>query len=527
MEKLRSLIIPITLALLGIGGAIYATRWGVGLIADSKYYLGAAQSLLNGQGLVLPTPTGESVPMTNWPPLFSALLAGLGLLGIDLQVGARWLNTGLFGASILMTTLAIRHVTGGSTRLALLGGFLMATSVDLLYVHTLAGTEPLFIFFGLLGLVLVGAHLERPRPRFLFGAAAAIGLAFLSRYPGAVLVGTGALAVLFLGRRDRQARVKDATVLIVISSLPMLLWMLRSWLSAHQSIGSFRVLVFHPPTWEQVKLGFHTLWGWVSPTDGLARLIGHAPGIRAVLILTAATAAMIAIPLWWTRRTRFERETAAEPLLPSPLLSLLLVFIALYLGFVLVSISLLDHTIPLDRRLLSPIFPAALILVIGTARRFLGAYQGSQLARWAVTLGCFLPATVYADAATRWVIQGHENGLGYAGRYWRESDILRMVAALPAGMRIYTNGADVVTLVTGRLANELPPKVFPNTDRRNPSYGSDVSAMGEQLKHGAVLIYLNRITWRWYYPSEAELKERLPLRLRETAPDGVIYDIAP
>src|SRR5437660_7948247 len=101
MEKFRSLISPITLALLGMAGAIYATRWGVGLIADSKYYLGAAQSLLNGQGLVLPTPTGESVPMTNWPPLFSTVLAGLGLLGIDLQVGARWLNLGLFGASIL------------------------------------------------------------------------------------------------------------------------------------------------------------------------------------------------------------------------------------------------------------------------------------------------------------------------------------------------------------------------------------------------------------------------------------------
>jgi len=527
MEKSRSLIVASALALLGMGSAIYATRWGVGLMADSKYYLGAAQSLLDGQGFVLPTPTGKSEPMTNWPPLFSALLAGLGLLGIDLQVAARWLNLGLFGASIFTATLAIGHVTAGTTSLALFGGFLMATSVDLLYVHTLAGSEPLFILFGLLGLVLVAAHLDRPQPRFLLGAAAAIGLAFLSRYPGAVVVGTGALAILFLDRRCWPARVKDTAVLIAVSCVPMLLWMIRNSLSAYEPIGSFRVLVFHPPTWEQIRLGLQSVWGWVSPMGGLARLIGDMPGVRLILLITVATAAMIAVPLWWIRRKRLESETAAASLLAPPLLSLLLVFIGLYVSFVLVSISFLDHTIPLDQRLLAPIFPAALILAIGTAQRFLSAYQGTKLARWAVALGCFVLATVYSDAAARWVAQGHENGLGYAGRYWRESEILRGVAALPAGTRIFTNGADVLTLVTGRPANDLPPKVFPNTERRNPNYESAVAAMGAQLKHGGVLVYLRRITWRWYFPTEAELKERLPLRLRETASDGAIYDVAP
>ena len=51
--------------------------------------------------------------------------------------------------------------------------------------------------------------------------------------------------------------------------------------------------------------------------------------------------------------------------------------------------------------------------------------------------------------------------------------------------------------------------------------------MGEQFRYGVVLVYLNGIIWRWYYPSERELKEQLPLRLRETTQDGAIYEITP
>lgn len=527
MGRPRTLPIPIFLALLGVTNAVYASRGGVGLIADSKYYLGAARSLLDGQGYVVPAAIGPPLIVTEWPPLFSALLGGLGLFGVDPWIGARWLNIGLFGATILVGTVGIRHVTGQSTRLALLGGFLMATSVDLLRVHTQAGTEPLFLFFGLLGLILVAAHLEQPALRRLLGAAAAFSLAFMSRFAGVVLVATGVLAILFFDRRDRQARLKDAVVLGVASSFPMFLWMIRNWLSARQPIGSFRVLAVHPVNREQAALGLNTIWGWILPAKDLgggpATLIGHIPGFRWVLISAAVSVAVIAILRW---RKRAEEETSSEPLLAPPLLRVLLSFIVLYLGFLFVSISFLDRTIPLDQRLLSPIFPASLILTIGAGQRLLRSFRRVRPVQWASMLGCLLIAAVYANAAGRWVHQGHENGLGYAGRVWRESDILRKVAALPAGTTIYSNGHDAVTLVTGRPADELPGKIRLNTGQRNPNYHSDISEMGERLRRGAVIVYLDRISWRPHYPSEAELKQQLPLRLREKETDGSIYDIA-
>lgn len=530
MGKFRSLLIPVAMALLGVASALYASRWGVGLIADSKYYLGAARSLIEGHGLVVPTVSGKMQTVTEWPPLFSTLLAGFGLFGVDPRVGARWLNISFFGTTILVGTQAIRHVTDNSIRLTLLGGFLMATSVDLLYVYTQAGTEPLFIFFGLLGLFLIGAHLEHPGPRRLLGAAAVISLAFLSRFAGAFLVATGALSIVLFDRRDWPDRIKDAAVLGVASSLPMILWMLRNWLSVRQPIGSFRVLVVHPITRKQMSLGLHTVWGWVSPArefgGGLANLVGHTPGVRWALILVSVVA-VLAIRRRRGWRERAEGEMTGEPLLAPPLLLVLLAFIVLYLGFLVFSISFLDRTIPLDQRLLSPIFPAALIFIIGTSQRLFRVFRVSHLVRWSAVLGCLLLVAVYADASARWVRQGYENGLGYAGRAWSESDILRKVAALPQGVPIYTNGDDVVTLVTGRPADELPPKVFLNTGQRNPDYGTEIAVMGEQLRKGAVLVYLNRITWRRHYPSEDEIKDQLPLRLREGGADGSIYDIAP
>jgi len=49
--------------------------------------------------------------------------------------------------------------------------------------------------------------------------------------------------------------------------------------------------------------------------------------------------------------------------------------------------------------------------------------------------------------------------------------------------------------------------------------------MGKQLKnHDAVLVYFNTVTWRWYLPSEDELKEKMSLRVLFQGADGTIYE---
>jgi len=415
---------------------------------------------------------------------------GLRLLGLDLHAGARWLNAALLGGTVVLGILAIRHVTRGSFVAAAFGGFLLATSIDLLTVCSQAGSEPLFLFFGLLGLILVAAHIESPTPRRLLGASAAIALAFLSRDPGVVLVVAGTIGILVFDPRAWRRRARDAGILAGLSALPMIIWMGRNWLSARQPMGSFRVLEVHPLTPAQLRLGLDTVWGWISPGQGLGRgpasIVAHVAGLRWIALVTVVAGSVIAGRRW--RRWR-AGKTRTEPLLARPLLRLLATFALLYLGFMVVSISFFDATIPLDQRLLSPVFPAAVILAVGAGSRLLEAFYGSEVALGVIGFGCLILGAVYADAAV---------------------------------------GDDAVTLVTDRLVLELPRKIRLNTGQANPSYEAELAAIEDHLRAGAVLVYLRRVTWRTaLYGSETELEKRLNLRVREAAADGSIYDAAP
>ena len=52
----------------------------------------------------------------------------------------------------------------------------------------------------------------------------------------------------------------------------------------------------------------------------------------------------------------------------------------------------------------------------------------------------------------------------------------------------------------------------------------DLAEMGRELEtKNGVLVYFNTISWRWYLPSEEELKTKLDLRLVVREQDGSIY----
>ena len=535
MEKKRSLLVVGALAFVGVAACLYATRYGVGLFSDSKAYLEAAQSLLKGRGYVLVSPTGAIWPVTDWPPLFSVILGGLGLPGIDLRTAARWLNAGLFGATILLAGLAIRRVSSGSTWAAVFGSLLMTTSVDSLRVFSQADSEPLFIFFALLGLVLLGAYQEEPGSRRLIGAAAAVGFAFLSRYAGVVLVATGALGILCFGHSGRRGRVKDTLVFTALSSFPITLFVVRNWLSFREPLGEARAFGLHPPGQHQVKLALDTLWGWLVPDRALAgsaaALVGKFPDFRWVLLSTLLVGGGGALVIWRSRHrvnASSGWQMIARSLLEPPLLAFLLTYGFLYLGFLIVSVSFFDADIELGPRILSPALVSSLIVGVGLGHRVLGRFRESPFIRAAVMVASALLAASYAHASVVWIQRSHDEGLGYAARVWQESDILHKVAALPVGVLIYSNGAEPLTLVTGRPAADVPYKENPNLARPTPHYEATLDTIRERLRAGAVLVYLNRAAWPGCpCASEAELKDRLHLQLRAAGTDGSIYEAAP
>ena len=91
---------------------------------------------------------------------------------------------------------------------------------------------------------------------------------------------------------------------------------------------------------------------------------------------------------------------------------------------------------------------------------------------------------------------------------------------------IYTNGADAIYIHTWKPARFLPRKIDPCSRKINYNYLSELSAMKKDLENQkGVLVYFKALAWRWYFPSEEELRKRLPLRLLFRTPYGSVYVI--
>jgi len=129
----------------GAATLLFSTRWGIGLSPDSVVYIASARNLLSGKGLSVSSYTGKFSPMTHYPPLFSAGLAGLGLIGIDPLDGARWLNALVFAANIILLGLVVYSYTR-SFLYSVASSFLMMVSLPVVQIHLVAWSEPLFIW---------------------------------------------------------------------------------------------------------------------------------------------------------------------------------------------------------------------------------------------------------------------------------------------------------------------------------------------------------------------------------------------
>ena len=109
--------------------------------------------------------------------------------------------------------------------------------------------------------------------------------------------------------------------------------------------------------------------------------------------------------------------------------------------------------------------------------------------------------------------------------------MLERIKQLPPGVPVYTNGPDAVYLLTGRPVRAIPAKedvlmahVPARAERLIKNYQGELNLMAQELRRlRGVVVYLNGIHWRWYYPSREELIQGAPLDLVEQFADGAIY----
>jgi len=217
------LVVLIGLGFFAMGLVLYANAAGVGMNEDGVSYILAARNLLAGQGLETFTNYGPidtlTEPMVFWPPFYSIALAGLGLMGIDPMEGARWLNALLFAVNIELVGWIVWRLSRLRPA-AILVAVLMLASPQVVKLHAMAFSGPLFLVLLLSMILALSRYVTEGRLRWLILAACLAGFAYLTRYVGGALIALGGLTVLHHNRYPFKVRYGHAFLFRVLSIVP-------------------------------------------------------------------------------------------------------------------------------------------------------------------------------------------------------------------------------------------------------------------------------------------------------------------
>jgi hypothetical protein len=505
--KYVRLLLVVILALASASLVWYATAWGIGTSPDSVAYIGAARNLAAGRGLTVPFGGLVDGPMTHHAPLYPALLSTFGFTGSDPANVARFLGSLIMAANVLLAAFLVRRMLPSAIWPPILAGLLVAISPTLLEIHSMAWTEPMFIFQGLIGLAFLADGLEKRSWMPIIASALLVGLAVLTRYAGLALIATGGLGILLQGNERLVKRLATAASFGLVAITPLALWSIRN-LSVTGTATS-RSLNFHLIERSQLWQGMATTTSWLLVPENTPTPIHLA----ALGLLGLVTGGVI---LWFWRQRRPNQPVFG---ITGGMVGL---FIPVYGFFLLLSISFFDANTPLDGRILSPLYFASVMILVVLFSRFV---EASQARFWRVALlGCSAILVIgYGQAALSWLQSAHQQGIGFSAMAWQQSPVMAEIRDLPAEMQVYTNSPEAVYFNGHHRSLRLPRSFETVSQQANPNYAAEIAAVQQQLATGQALVVFFTRLGRQVNPSEAELVEELSLELLATRPDGNLY----
>ena len=452
-----------------LGTALILAReatYGVGLWADYATYITTARSLLDGDGFT--QIYGWSYQ--HWPPLYPMLLAGATIGVFDPLDVAGPLNAALFGLTIFAAGKYLRSRVQHGV-LVVWACLAIMLAIPLTRVAQMAMSEAPFILFTTLALIWACKALDSGKMWDLIWAAAFASLAFLTRYPGIVAIGTVLSLLLFQRGVVLSERVKRIALYTAITTLPMCLWFLRNYLS-FGALDTPRNPA--PYTIAEVLSKYVSdIAGWVFldlrlDTTGTVSGVsdGYVPWALVGLVLAALVVAVgyTFIRAHWMRWSAEERHRWAPFYLFGGFALMYLMFFTLYQSHIDLQ--------PLGDRYLSPMYIPLLFaavfaldnLLIWEQKRNLigsigrlpairtivrGGAERTHLLAVAVTI--ILPFWLGMGVAmnlrdTRLANEGV--GLGLRGPAWADSELMEYVRGLPVDSYILSNSGRGIYIYT-------------------------------------------------------------------------------
>ena len=465
----------------------FAAFWGVievteppgpGLDPDALAYLGTGNSLAHGHGLRVPSSgwasTDTMAPLVHFPPGFPATIA----LGIT--AGATPVNAARFveaaAAAVTAVSVVLAAGAAGGVIAALMALGIAAFTPAFVMVHAGVLSEPLFLAL----LALFTWQLSRERrgvdmKRTLVLGALAAG-ATLVRYAGASLVVAVVLEAWWTVDGTWLAtwrlRARRALVAAELPAIVLAAWVITRPHS--EDAEKIREVGLYTSGIGTMLLGgLHTAARWLAPGVGS----DNATTMAAIAVFAALLALVV--------RTVRAMRRGAVPATELRLYRATAIVLCSYAFVVGASRLLADPGIPLDDRMLAPVF-LILSLRIGVAlaafwRESLLAHRGIVLLTVGITASWIWGSE---DVSAGWVHDFRADGGDLAGHEWIASPLVAWAAHAPSGTPLYSNWPAAVWFHTWRATHELPSDLDSGTVRE---FGAKVGR-----EHGALLSFRAR-----------------------------------
>lgn len=484
------------------------THQGIGIFTDSTRYMGISAREYDAPVYHWMLRLGHGAGLTLTAA--ATLIAELALVA----------NVVLIFALLQKATRDWRYSTAGTALIVLLPQFVT--------LHSSAMSEPPFLTF-LLATIWAGlAWFENGSRRMLIGCSVFLGLATLTRFSAPPLGAALALIIMLDPRRTLRRRLEYSALLAAIGGALFFAWVIISNMTVGRSIGR--------------KLWFY---GTMGPAEWWSSL-----EVMAAWILPAAVPMAIRIPLlaflvgfagWQVvRQIRLLRSASADQnIATGTWLQLILgLFFLFYMGFMVLSTAI-EANLTLTSRYAFPACVALAMLLTLQVHALGQSAQGQsaqgQSARekpGLLWIGLALLAVIVGIShATRTAARTAEvfrEGYGYQSIGWRSSPTIAAARDLPAGVRIYSNGPDIIAYLAHRKAIFIPQVTMLRTNQPEP--GNPVSSQIDRLRvraqEGPVyLVMFDKVDWRFYLAPEAALVKALSLPAPQRFSDGRIYRV--
>lgn len=506
IEKSLITIVLISISLIGFFIIFIVTsQRGVGIKSDSVTYIYLARSLYDSSLLGKDFLPFITKGWQHYPPLFSSFLSAIHWIsGQDPILASRWFNSALFGLNIFLLGFLIYKYTK-TLWLTILGALWMLVKIDILNIHSVVMSEPLFIFLMLLWAAFFINYLNTPSTALLLGSSIAAALACMTRFAGLSLVLTGIILLLFDKKRSGPNSFNKVLIFASISLFPTILWGARNFLEGGRFIDP--AFAFHP-----FVIGNLERCSW--PVNGFS---------VPPLILSALTIILILMGcIFWKGKDRLAVENI--PIQMMRFLTTAILFIIIYVvmwGIVIVFFDAMGT----DSRYYLPIQIIGMLLFLGCLSTLFSVTKSPKFLRciFVLLMSIYLIG-INSISAAQWFVKRYNDGVMYSGKAWDKSEIIQEVSQISPHTVIYTNNFHALYIKANRQSIQLESKKDTMTLRRNPLYAVAMKKMKEDLQNkNGLIVYCSLMCEECGLPTIDELKKEIQLKRIVKVSDGEIY----